>query len=103
MDKNKDETLQEITRIVNEIETQIKQKKQQLAPEIKELRSLRNKHSDLEMVYNEKKKTYDSTVNNLDQEKNRLDEEVTVLFSDYKNHESKFHMQNIQSDIQEAF
>ena len=42
-------------------------------------------------------------MNNLDLEKNRLDEEVTVLFSEYKNHETKFHSQNIQSDIQEAF
>jgi len=103
MDSQKDETLQEITKIVTEIEGQIKQKKQQLAPEIKELRSLRNKHQELEQHYNEKKKTYDNTVSNLDLEKNRLEEDVTQLFSDYKNHESKFHMQNIQEDIQEAF
>lgn len=64
---------------------------------------MRNKHQELEQHYNEKKKTYDNTVSNLDIEKNRLEEDVTHLFSDYKNHESKFHMQNIQEDIQEAF
>lgn len=57
----------------------------------------------MEGIYNEKKKTYDNTVSNLDQEKNRLEEDTTQLFGEYKNHETKFHMQNIQADIQEAF
>ena len=57
----------------------------------------------MESIYNEKKRTYDNTVNNLDLEKNKLDEEVTQMFAEYKHHESKFHVQNIQADIQESF
>ena len=62
-----------------------------MAPEIKKLRGLRQKFSDLEAIYNEKKKHFDNIVLNLDQEKNKLEEEVKTLFEDYKGEETKFH------------
>jgi intraflagellar transport protein 81 len=91
LDNKKDQTLQEITTIVSQIENEVKDKKQKLAPEIKKLRGLRQKFSDLEAIYNEKKKHYDNIVLNLDQEKNKLEEEVKTLFEDYKSEETKFH------------
>ena len=69
---------------MTQIESEVKDKKQKLAPEIKKLRGLRQKFSDIEAVYNEKKKQYDSTVQNLDTEKNKLEEDVKVLFDEYK-------------------
>ena len=41
LDNKKDQTLQEITAIVSEIESEVRDKKQKLAPEIKKLRGLR--------------------------------------------------------------
>jgi intraflagellar transport protein 81 len=84
LDNRKDQTLQEITHIVEQIETEVKNKKQKLAPEIKKLRALRQKVTDLESIYNEKKKQYDNIVMNLDQEKVKLEEEVKSLFEEYK-------------------
>lgn len=66
LDNRKDQTLQEITHIVEQIETEVKSKKQKLAPEIKKLRALRQKVADLEAIYNEKKKQYDNIAQNLD-------------------------------------
>ena len=103
IDSRKDQTLQEITGIVEQIENEVKNKKQKLAPEIKKLRALRQKVADLEAIYNEKKKQYDNIAMNLDQEKVRLEEDVKALFDEYKSEETKFHHHNIQSEIYDAF
>ena len=57
----------------------------------------------MEAIYNDKKKQYDHIVQNLDQEKNRLEEEVKSLYEDYKTEESKYHCNNIQNEIYDAF
>ena len=84
LNNKKEETLQEITQVVVQIENEVKDKKQKLAPENKKLRGFRQKYTDLEAIYNEKKKQYDAVVQNLDQEKFKLEEEVKQLFDDYK-------------------
>jgi intraflagellar transport protein 81 len=56
LNNKKEETLQEITQVVVQIENEVKDKKQKLAPEIKKLRGFRQKYTDLEAIYNEKKK-----------------------------------------------
>ena len=95
LDTKKDQTLQEITAIVTQIESEVRDKKTKLAPEIKKLRGFRQKFSDMEAIYNEKKKQYDNIVLNLDQEKNKLEEEVKTLFEEYKSEETKYHHNNI--------
>lgn len=40
---------------------------------------------------------------NLDQEKNKLEEEVKTLFEEYKQEETRFHHNNIQNEIYDAF
>ena len=57
----------------------------------------------MEAIYNDKKKHYDNIVMNLDQEKNKLEEEVKTLFEDYKSEETKYHHNNIQNEIYDAF
>jgi intraflagellar transport protein 81 len=84
LNDKKDQTLQEITGIVTQIENEVKDKKQKLAPEIKKLRGFRQRYTDLEAVYNERKKQYDAVVQNLDHEKNKLEDEVKNLFDEYK-------------------
>ena len=39
------------------------EKKQRLAPEIKRLRTLRNKYGEIEVEYNERKRNYDAVAN----------------------------------------
>lgn len=58
---------------------------------------------DIEQVWSEKKKNYDNLVMNLDQEKEKLNKDVKQAFDDYKDDERKYHYNNIQSEIQEAF
>ena len=42
-------------------------------------------------------------VNNLDQEKTKLDSDVKQVFNDYLEDERKFHYNNIQTEIYDAF
>lgn len=62
LDSAKDQTLQEITKIVQDFEAQLKDRKAQLAPHIKNLRTLRQTIGDLEPDYNEKKRQFDNIV-----------------------------------------
>ena len=54
----------------------MKEKKQKLAPEIKRLRTLRNKFTEIETDYNEKKRNFDGVNGNIESEKERLDKDM---------------------------
>jgi len=80
---------------VLQIEAEVKERKQSLAPEIQKLRQLRQQMQEIEHVWTEKKKSYDNIVMNLDQEKEKLDSDVKTVFDDYREDERKFHYNNI--------
>ncbi len=60
LDNVKSQSLQDLTGLINRIEVEVKEKKQKLAPEIKRLRTLRNKFAEIEVEYNERKRNYDA-------------------------------------------
>lgn len=103
LDNQKDQTLQEITEIVRQIEQEVKDRKQSLAPEIQKLRQLRQDMQEIERVHTEKKRAYDNVVMNLDQEKEKMDQEIKGAFTDYLEDERKYHQNNIQTEIYDAF
>ena len=51
-----------MTTLVAQIEEQVKDQKTKLAPDIKKMRSIRQRMSEMEVEYNEKKKQYDLVV-----------------------------------------
>ena len=95
--------MQDLTALIQRIDSEVKEKKQRLAPEIKRLRTLRNKYGEIEVEYNERKRNYDAVANQLDTEKERLDKDLGSGLREYKEAESKFHSNNVQADIYEAF
>ena len=95
--------MQEITETVKKIEQEVKNRKQHLAPEIQNLRQLRIQMQEIEAVHTDKKKQYDNIVMNLDQEKGKLDQDVKDVFKDYMEDERKYHYNNIQTEIYDAF
>ena len=88
---------------MQQIEQEVKEKKTKLAPGIKKLRTLRQKMTDIEEQYNEKKKDYDAIVNTMDTEKEQITKDMGSMFQEYKESESKFHSNNVQADIFETF
>lgn len=103
LDNAKSKSMQELTGIVQQIDAECKEKKNRLAPEIKKLRTLRTKFAEVEMEYNDKKKAYDFTQSKVDSEKERLDKDMGHAWTEYKEQESRFHANNIQADVFEAF
>ena len=95
LDNVKSSSLQELTALIQRIDVDVKEKKQKLAPEIKRLRTLRNKFSEIEVEYNERKRNYDAVQSNLDQEKERMDKDIGHNLKEYKESEGKFHQNNI--------
>ena len=95
--------MQDLTALIAQIDNEVKEKKTRLAPEIKKLRTLRNKFTEIESEYNEKKRAYDSAQSQVDVEKERLDKDMGHQINEYKENESKFHSNNVQADIFEAF
>ena len=95
LDNVKSSSLQELTALIQRIDVEVKEKKQKLAPEIKRLRTLRNKFSEIEVEYNERKRNYDAVQSNLDQEKERMDKDIGHNLKEYKESEGKFHQNNI--------
>jgi len=87
--------MQDLTALITRIDSEVKEKKQRLAPEIKRLRTLRNKFTDIEQDYNERKRNYDAVSNNLEGEKERLDKDMGTNVREFKESESKFHQNNI--------
>jgi len=91
IDNAKSQSMEVLTGLIQKIDAEVKEKKQKLAPEIKRLRTLRNKFSDIEVDYNEKKRQYDSVQGSLDNEKERLDKDIGHHVGEYKESEGKFH------------
>lgn len=92
-----------MTAIIQRIELEVKEKKTKLAPGIKKLRTLRQRMTDIEEDYNNKKKEYDAVVNQMESEKEQIGKEMGSMFQEYKESESKFHSNNVQADIFETF
>uniref|UniRef100_A0A0G4GRA1 IFT81 calponin homology domain-containing protein n=1 Tax=Chromera velia CCMP2878 TaxID=1169474 RepID=A0A0G4GRA1_9ALVE len=89
VDKEKGHTLEEMSRIVVEITAQLKEKKGKLAPQIKELRSLRDEYKSIEGTYHQRKTAYETTQMGLDTMLSKLREEVKKLHEEVTGNESE--------------
>lgn len=82
LDEFKNKTLTEISEIVNTLMQSIQSKKNQLAPVIQELRTVRQQVSDIESDYLEKKKAYDAVMAGLEGEVVATEQEVRNMKQD---------------------
>lgn len=91
VDTVKGKTLEEISQVVEEINTQIKENKNRLAPQIKNLRSLRTRFGEVEVEYLDKKGAYDNTKAGFDSEISKLQAELDEADKDAQHEESSCH------------
>ncbi|EFJ53072.1 hypothetical protein VOLCADRAFT_78702 [Volvox carteri f. nagariensis] len=99
MDEEKGMTLIEISRTVEEINNAINQRKQQLAPQIKKLRTVRQDFAEFEAKYVEKKGAYDNVVATFEARTAALESEVSGLKHEVSENESKYHLLHCQLHI----
>ncbi|EEY70637.1 Intraflagellar Transport Protein 81 [Phytophthora infestans T30-4] len=98
----KGETLEEISRVVTDINQALKERKNQLAPQIKELRSVRQRYQEMEQVYLERKAQYDHTAVGLEAERLKLEQECAAFQEDALREESQFHLLHCQLQLQQG-
>ncbi|EGD75009.1 CDV-1R protein [Salpingoeca rosetta] len=91
LDARKGETLDDISRMVDELNEKISAKRTSLAPLIKQLRSLRAEEKTVKEKYDEKKAEYDASSAQLESSKSKLETEVKALREEVSVEESRYH------------
>mmetsp|Transcript_33056 Transcript_33056/g.112218 ORF Transcript_33056/g.112218 Transcript_33056/m.112218 type:complete len:687 (-) Transcript_33056:896-2956(-) len=101
-DAMKEKTLEEISNMVRSITQQLKEKKNDLAPQIKKLREVRNSYQIVETDFLQKKATYDKVAVGLDVERQQLEHECDAYQEEALQKESRFHYLNCLTSMAEA-
>eukprot|EP00937_MAST-01D_sp_MAST-1D-sp2_P004596 g4596.t1 len=84
-------TLEEISRVVAETNSELKQRKNKLAPQIKKLRAVRSDYQELEQVYLEKKAVFENMAVGLDTARMKLEKECDAFQDGCLAQESRYH------------
>ena len=91
LNQTKGKTLEQISMVVTDINQQLKLRKNKLAPQIKDLRSVRQKYQELEQGYLEKKAIYENTAVGLESERLKLEAECNAYQDECLREESRYH------------
>jgi intraflagellar transport protein 81 len=102
IDESKGATLNEISRIVQDINNAIKEKKAKLAPAIQALRQMRTEFSEAEDVWMQEKARYESVASGLEAEKLSLEREADAAQTEVIAEESRRAMFLALSDETQA-
>lgn len=94
LNQTKGKTLEEISKIVTDINQALKERKNKLAPQIKELRSVRGTYQELETAYLEKKGIFENTAAGLESERVKLEQECGSYQDECLREESRYHLLN---------
>lgn len=98
----KGQTLEEIGKIVTDINHILKDRKNQLAPQIKELRQVRSDFQILERDYVQKKGVYENSAVGMETERIQLEQECNAFQDDCIQEECKYHTLQCQISIEDA-
>lgn len=102
VDTSKGETLEEMSDIISKIQITLKKKKEKLAPQIKDLRSVRQDFETLEGVYKTKKASYENMSLSYESERLKLEQDVQQNQQSYQEEESQFHFLHCFTSITQA-
>lgn len=102
IDEEKGNTLEEISEFVAKINNAIKDRKGKLAPQIKELREMRQKFQELEAKHEEKKKSYEAAQAGYKSKREKLESEVKSLKIQVGGDEGKYHYLNMMGALTDA-
>ena len=95
----KGKTLEEISKVVQEIQTQTKERKERLQPLIVKMRQMRTDVAELEQEHGRKKAVFDATAGSLGAEKSKLEAEVKTLHDECTLQESQIHVLQAQMQM----
>lgn len=102
IDIKKGATLDEITKIVEELDYKIKENRARLSPLVTELRTARARFQELNSEYESKKAQFDTVNASIESDRAKIDEEVKQLLEETNTMESKFHLLNGKVQIADS-
>ncbi|XP_073675085.1 intraflagellar transport protein 81 homolog [Garra rufa] len=102
LDEMKGRTLDDMSEMVKKLNSVIAQKKTALSPLIKDLRGLRQEHTELAPEYEQKKAQYDTCAAGLESNRSKLEQEVRMLREETAQEESRYHHINCLREIVEC-
>jgi intraflagellar transport protein 81 len=102
LDEAKGQTLEQISVVVEEINSQIRAKKAQLQPQIKELQALRDEHRELSGRHAERKRDFDAAVAGAEAERIMAEQDVVALSEDVRQQETLYHLCQSSSAVLKA-
>lgn len=92
----KGRTLEELSKVVQDFTISIRERRTKLAPQINELRTVRQQANEVEQEWEEKKSQYDYQEGMLMQDVSKIDTEVNHLLEETRVNEALFHRLNAQ-------
>ncbi|XP_033126976.1 intraflagellar transport protein 81 homolog [Anneissia japonica] len=99
LDDMKGRTLEDISDMVQRLNAKIASKKSDLAPIIKELRPMRQKHQEMQVMHAEKKSAYDTLAAGFESNSSKLEQEVKAYREECSQEESRYHYLNCMRNI----
>ncbi|CAD5114753.1 DgyrCDS3793 [Dimorphilus gyrociliatus] len=99
VDEMKGKTLEDISVMVKKFNNKIAEKKNSLAPIIKELRPLRQKAQEMQAEHDQHKRVYDTQAAGFESNRSKLEQEVRALREECSAEESRLHYLNIMREI----
>lgn len=99
IDEMKGKTLEDISIMVKKFNNKLAEKKNSLAPIIKELRPLRQKAAEMQTEHDQQKKIYDTQAAGYESNRSKLEQEVRALREECSAEESRMHYLNIMREM----
>ncbi|PAA94343.1 hypothetical protein BOX15_Mlig015875g1, partial [Macrostomum lignano] len=90
LNQKKGDTLEDMSRIIGELNKRVNEKKNELAPLIRELRPLREEAKKLQLEYDEKKANYERQSAGVEEKRMKLEQEVKALREECQGEESRY-------------
>lgn len=102
IDLKKGSTLEEISKVVAEINYRITESRAKVSPVLEELKKARNRLKDINVDYDAKKTDYDREFSSIDAEKIRLEEEISQLLEETTAQETKYQLLHTKLQLAES-
>lgn len=99
IDSTKGKTLNEISKIVSNINAKLRERKEKLQPLINELKQLRSQYTEVESEYMKTKNKFDNTRAGLDTERIALERSCDQLQNEMVEEESQYHLLKMQAEF----
>lgn len=101
VDEDKAYTLEEYSKLCNQIRSNIRENQIKYTPIINQHEKVKSEYDQIQPIYNQKKQTYDIAMSDLTKESNKLRDDYSKYESEFKTAQNKYYQLQISTKINE--